>query len=355
MELKSGFQWQRFFILSFLRFVIASQVVIYSLGIAHFLSTLVHFVIYREFNFSFGLLFVIADVLFIIACAENFREETYQRDHLLEASSETIANIEAEIKDKRSTKCAKVFMQGWMFDTPIESISRADLQEWISGMIFHKHVNEISQESFVKVMALVDMYEKIIGMPLLDTGSSPKINLYFDKMDIFLRPLVYYTVTGMFGLLTKFDLKASQFQYQDLGGIGAFIRFGQRSEKPIILFHGFGIGLLPYISFINGLVEKYPNRTIVLFELKCLAMRMNLDFMLPEEFAQKTIGFLQKYDISEVTAIGHSFGTACMCWLDTFYPGLIKSRIFIDPICFALWTPDIARNFMYRNATKFKL
>ena len=332
--------------LNLIKSLIIGQILLYAAGILHFLWTINYYLKHGIWIPSVGLGLLLADLLFIISCREKF--STYNRYHLRNANIKTITNIELELKDLRSTKCAKSFLQGWMFDTPIEQISRLDLKEWISGMLLHKHLNEIDYKSHL-------MIDGFIKMPLKSTGTSPKINLYCDEMQIMFRPIVYYTVCGMLGWITRSELYCSGFQYENLGGIAAFAKFGTSQDRPIILFHGFGIGLLPYMSFINGLITKYPNRTIILFELKCLAMRLNLEFLLPEDYSQKVGNYLEKQRITEVTAIGHSFGTACICWLDNHYPNLVKNRIYIDPICFALWTPDIARNFMYRKSTNFKL
>ena len=344
-------KWQRLFILSVLRLAIVLQICLYTYFVAQFLISLL---ILRQFNVGLGLLFITVDTLFIIACMDHFNQETYDREHLKEASALTILSIANELRDKRSTACARSFLQGWMFDTPIENISKQDLGEWISGMVFHKYVDELDYNQQIKVKSLIEEYESIIGMELNETGTTRKINLFLDRFQICFRPIIYYSVCYTLGLLAKYSFTTSHFDFEDLRDIIVYKRQGIDNQAPLVLFHGFGIGLLPYVPFVDGLIERFPNRTIILFELKCLSMRMNLDFILPEQFASKAVGFLAKHQITEIFAIGHSFGTACICWLDQHSPNLVSSRLFIDPICFALWTPDIARNFIYRSVNKFR-
>ena len=83
-------------------------------------------------------------------------------------------------------------------------------------------------------------------------------------------------------------------------------------------------------------------------------MQLTSKMMLPDEYAGKVYKVLQQEKIEKIVTVGHSLGTTVMCWLDKYYPGLVHSRVFMDPVCFTLWTHDIARNFMYRNPTQLK-
>ena len=83
-------------------------------------------------------------------------------------------------------------------------------------------------------------------------------------------------------------------------------------------------------------------------------MKLTTKNMLPDEYAEKIYTRLKSERIEKVITIGHSLGTMVMCWLDKYYPELVHSRIFMDPVCFTLWTHDIARNFVYRKPTYLK-
>jgi hypothetical protein len=47
--------------------------------------------------------------------------------------------------------------------------------------------------------------------------------------------------------------------------------------------------------------------------------------------------------------VGHSFGSVPVAWLIQKVPHLVGSTVLIDPVCFLLFLPDVAYNFLYRK------
>mmetsp|Transcript_3169 Transcript_3169/g.7425 ORF Transcript_3169/g.7425 Transcript_3169/m.7425 type:complete len:1296 (-) Transcript_3169:261-4148(-) len=47
--------------------------------------------------------------------------------------------------------------------------------------------------------------------------------------------------------------------------------------------------------------------------------------------------------------IGHSFGTFVMSWVIRRRPDLVAYATFVDPVCFRLFSPDLAYNMVYRE------
>jgi pimeloyl-ACP methyl ester carboxylesterase len=80
-----------------------------------------------------------------------------------------------------------------------------------------------------------------------------------------------------------------------------------------------------------------------------IAMKLRMNPCLPEEFANSFAEVCADLQISDALIIGHSYGTIMMRWFDLFCPGLVQRRIFIDPICFRLWTHHTAKNFFFRE------
>jgi pimeloyl-ACP methyl ester carboxylesterase len=78
-----------------------------------------------------------------------------------------------------------------------------------------------------------------------------------------------------------------------------------------------------------------------------IAMKLHFKPCFPEEFANSFVEVCADLQISDALAIGHSYGTIMMRWFDLFCPGLVQRRIFIDPICFKLWSHHVAQKFFY--------
>jgi pimeloyl-ACP methyl ester carboxylesterase len=118
---------------------------------------------------------------------------------------------------------------------------------------------------------------------------------------------------------------------------------------PLVFFHGLGIGLVTYIPFILSLIINQPLRPILLFEMPSISMIWEDNHILPKEYATHVSECLKGLKIVKCIMAGHSIGTALVRWMDLYFPEMIHGRIFIDPICFNLWTHHIAFNALYRS------
>jgi pimeloyl-ACP methyl ester carboxylesterase len=137
------------------------------------------------------------------------------------------------------------------------------------------------------------------------------------------------------------------------GALPFYLRSGNSEEPPIVFFHGLGIGLTSYLPFIAALAVQHQHRNIVLFEMPSIQMKLDENHVLPSEFALHVNCCLLQLGFKRNIFIGHSLGTACVRWMDLYYPELVIGRIFIDPIVFSLWTHHIAYNAIYREPTTF--
>jgi pimeloyl-ACP methyl ester carboxylesterase len=136
-------------------------------------------------------------------------------------------------------------------------------------------------------------------------------------------------------------------------GLPFYMRSGPSRDPAIVFFHGLGIGLTAYIPFVLALAVHYPDRNIVLFEMPSIQMKLDENHVLPAEFATHVAYCLKSLKLDRNIVAGHSLGTACVRWMDLFYPELVHSRIFVDPIVFNLWEYHIAHHALYRDPKTF--
>jgi pimeloyl-ACP methyl ester carboxylesterase len=258
-----------------------------------------------------------------------------------------------EINNPKSVPDPRKFLEGWFFNTPIEHISRSDVMKWIAGMCFNKHPETLNESETSQAHKLIDFLETGMGhrFPCTYNGTKTML-LTLDPIEMMPRPLIFYAATKSMFYATRVSLWALGFERKTHPSITLYIRKGSNDAVPIVFFHGIGIGITPYLRFVHSIVATYPDRTLILFEMSSVAMQLKLNHMLPEDCAKIYYQELQSLKIDRISAIGHSLGTISMCWLDRFYPHLIESRIYIDPVCFSLWTHHIARNFVYRSPEK---
>ena len=182
-----------------------------------------------------------------------------------------------------------------------------------------------------------------------------------DPVKIYHKPLAHYTLIQVINYSAIFLYSNLGFQRLcSIKGFPVFYRKGSSSASPpLVFFHGLGIGLPSYLPFISDLVINQPDRTcillfsffylVVLFEMPSISMQLDDNHVLPKEYSTHVSECLEGLGLSKCVFAGHSIGTACVRWMDLFYPELVLGRVFIDPICFSLWTHHIAHNALYRN------
>jgi pimeloyl-ACP methyl ester carboxylesterase len=296
---------------------------------------------------------LLIDIIFISITHQRFHTHRITTDHLPPLTSACIDRIIQEIRNKSSIPDPRLFFSGWFHGIEFTEISKTDMKKLFAGMCYNKTPLQLSNLETETMDELIATLEFELDHEFTSGRENIAMLLTVDKMELIPRPTIYYAVTIGLSIPTHVTLWTLGFKYTHHPSVSTYYRHGTADALPIVLFHGIGIGLTPYLSFIRTMVKRYPNHTIVCFEMSSVAMRLQLNHLLPVEYAQIYKYELDLLGIDKILAIGHSLGTTSLCWLDRFYPSLIHSRIFIDPICFSLWTHDIAKNFVYRRPDKW--
>jgi hypothetical protein len=284
----------------------------------------------------------------------SFRYHRPDNSHLPQISEATVENVIHEFNSKKSIPDPVLYIREWFHGKSLKKIGRRDIRNWIGGILFNNRPELLRDQELDKVDELIGLLESILYHKFVDLQEPCRTMLLtLDRMDFFYRPLVFYGAIKVMDLFTKSYFSQKGFQRHFHKSVITHFRLGTDSQLPLVFFHGLGIGFIQYVAFINALVKRYPNRTIVLFEMSAIAMRLEKNHLLPHEYAHIYQQELSALGIDHVIVIGHSMGTACIAWIDKFYPGLIKARIFCDPVCFYLWSHHIVKNFVYRSPETF--
>lgn len=304
---------------------------------------------------SFECAWILIDLAFFVVVEIGFRgPET--TNHLPISDSTVLALVLRELDDKRSISDLPKFLQGWFFETPLDALKRGDVRSWTAGFFHNKTIAALTDDQVVSVEQLVSkIEEKLDHVFPKGFGSATKsVRLTIDKVRVFHRPLVFYMAIKAIDFVGRGQLWGLGFSRISEKGMVTYSRSGDPNLLPIVFFHGIGIGLAPYVRFVNALVVQFPTRRIVCFEMMAIAMRLSTSPLLPNEYIHKVYRRLQGLNMTSIVGIGHSLGTICLRWLDFYFPTMLYSRIFLDPVCFSLWTSDVARNFMYRTPRELR-
>jgi hypothetical protein len=307
-----------------------------------------------KFAMTWFEIWMLIEAVFLVSM--NFKYRVFlsmSADHLPKVDRQQFDIILNEFK---TIDDMSEWIEGWFFRHPWDTISYDDLMEWTSGQFFNDTPGGLSKLQLEMAFEFCDLISsKLPAMmpPRLKQNPLKKILLTLDTPAIYHRPLVYYVVVRVIDRVCRLILNTLGFKSKVNDKLPFYLRTGPSKEPPIVFFHGLGIGLTAYLPFVTALVVKYSDRNIVLFEMPSIQMKLDENHVLPKEFASHVNKCLLNLGFERNIIIGHSLGTACVRWMDLYYPELVIGRIFVDPIVFSLWTHEIAHNAIYRDPSNF--
>ena len=196
------------------------------------------------------------------------------------------------------------------------------------------------------------------------------MRLNLDPIQYSHRPFVYYAAIALLQQMCGFVLLACGFEQSKCEGISYWWRpsssslpqsEGTEMQEPLLFFHGIGIGLAPYLlllykmcgrsNFRSGSRDsQWFRRGVLLIEVPSISQSMAEFTPTPTHMVRVVQSIAKQKDISRFgSVVGHSFGSIPVAWLVQKAPHLVGSACLMDPVCFLLFEPDVAYNFIYRK------
>jgi len=194
------------------------------------------------------------------------------------------------------------------------------------------------------------------------------------------RPFVWYAGVGISNWILKrwyeykWDLRCGTYNSLDY-----LVRVPRTwnpatGERPIVFWHGLGLGPVQYnLQFID-LMSSCPDRPLLvplqphisqdIFHprfltpmgrhetVKCMVGLIEELGWVPE---RNTEGDKQPSQFAPgkkgVTMVSHSNGSYPHAWMLKAHPEMVASSCFVDPVTFCSWEGDVCYNFIYRPCT----
>jgi hypothetical protein len=217
------------------------------------------------------------------------------------------------------TKCVRniwdfdEYLQRWFLDAPLQEIKRENFREYLAWAFLSKRCNELSSDENEELGEYIGLYESTSGRKLEDGwGSAKCIRGTFDRVPMQHRPLIWYLVSfclsfppvavdafqdgqlrrklmiifapkkivSLVELVSDARLRLNGWQfyrfplrtfffYFPLRPLAFFtshvscsrkLSYWYREHKskdrlPILYIHGTGIGIFPYVDFMNEIAR----------------------------------------------------------------------------------------------------
>ncbi|CAI5476192.1 unnamed protein product [Closterium sp. Yama58-4] len=135
-----------------------------------------------------------------------------------------------------------------------------------------------------------------------------------------------------------------------LGASGARVRREEEEEgeEGVVLVHGLGLGLTPYLSFVHMLSRSYPKKKLIVVELAHLAVRLSTSSPTIDDVADGLTDAMAIHGMQSAIFVGHSYGALVLARQVRKRPETVSAMGFVDPACFLLCLPKVLFNFIYK-------
>lgn len=268
----------------------------------------------------------------------------------------------------------------------MNDIGRDGIKDWLSWAFFEGRIdssNEDELEEYTK------HFEHLLGKTFAKGyGKAKPIRLTLDKVSLSgYRSLTWYCCVGFVDLLTYLRLCRNGYHHHRLALKDFFGLFPLRpvaltakqtspvkhltywhrphtakNRLPVLFIHGIGIGLYPYVNFLDDLLHHVDDGHssqsegqigVIALEIMPVSFRITHAALGKEAMCAEIDIILKHHSWDECVLLGHSYGTVTATHMlqSRVLQPKIASVLLIDPVCFLLHNPDVAYNFTVRMPT----
>jgi len=245
-----------------------------------------------------------------------------------------------------------------------------DLLELLAWAFLYKRLEEVDADEMAWLKTSADKIESEFNLDkCVRPGRSGVVSVRhtLDRIRAIHRPLLFYLGCWLLQALSGVLLRLRGFRRSRHGGLRYWHRLASRGSqglasaeqaeaaqvssetRPLIFFHGIGLGLATYWT----LLARLPQKDQVFFEMPWIAMNPLAEIPSSEDYARWVVEVLQAHELADCVGMGHSFGTLPIAWLLRRHPGVLKQVILVDPVSIFLNLPDVCVNFLYKPPRTF--
>jgi len=230
----------------------------------------------------------------------------------------------------------------------INQLSLIPIIRSLLSFFFNKSLSQANYKNLKVVYYCAFKFKKQMNIKFKKINDNKQdLFLRFGKSSIttYYKPLIITILFILTRIYSEFILRKNNFKsyYSPLTNINYWYKLKEKSETPVIFFHGFGIGIIPYINYLIKLAENtsvicpvLPNISNVYFHPIKWNICRNDVFPDLNLLYDELNNILINHKLVKVNIIAHSFGTFILSGiiLNSSLRRKIHKKIFIDPVCF---------------------
>ncbi|KAJ8086715.1 hypothetical protein PM082_005538 [Marasmius tenuissimus] len=281
-------------------------------------------------------------------------------------------------------------LRTWFGRAPWSSITLHEARQWLYWSMFNKDLpcpENMPQAHRVAMDDALSQLQKRLGKEIPEGQSShiKPLRLTLDPVTILSRPFAFYCFVAVANFYIKLTSRRDlNFRQGSFDGLEYLIRVPSNwkpssAHRPIVFFHGLGLGLLQYHVLLGHLAATFKDRPLLIILQPYISQDIfHPQFLTPmrrKETADSLAGLMsslgwvdlerdpsssEEVEVSDslpekphrgVTLLSHSNGSYAHAWMLKDYPHMITRSCFVDPVTFCSWEGDVCYNFIYRPCT----
>jgi pimeloyl-ACP methyl ester carboxylesterase len=301
--------------------------------------------------------------------------------------------LPADERDALFKKCltnvpsTEAYLRWWFLGAKLEDIRRENLEEFILWAFFDLNGPSADLDSDLgdvreEVDGYIALVEEHLGWTLKEgRGPAQCLRLTFDDVFTAYRSLLWYAVIFLVDQVTHVAMYYHGFQYYTTPKRTSAKIFPPRPQTlltrhtskarnisywyqpheggpgklPVVFFHGIGVGLWTYVTFLAGVHatrDRYGNGTgLIVVETLPISFRLTAPPLSKAQFLHEITEVIDSHGWEQFAVVSHSYGSVLTTHI-LHTPALarrIQSVVFIDPVTIMLHLPDVAFNFTRRR------
>ncbi|BCS23582.1 uncharacterized protein APUU_40026S [Aspergillus puulaauensis] len=302
--------------------------------------------------------------------------------------------LSAEGREKLFRRCIasvpnlEKYLSRWLLVSEAEYIKRDNVKDFVRWAFFrpdYKH--KWDQHDEVEVEAYTTEIEKLIGQKLAPGRIDLKgLGQLLHETTGSHRSLLWYTCVFVVDTVTYCKMLYNGFHFHrsslsrffnifPIRPLTLFTAYQSPAQHltywhrqhtstkrlPVLFIHGIGVGLYPYMNFLqelNSELETGANNDgevgIIALEIMPISSRITHPALERHVMIREILQIVQYHRWSRFVLVSHSYGSIIAAHLlkSDLFDTLIGPMVFIDPVAFLLHLPDVTYNFTVRQPAR---
>ena len=172
---------------------------------------------------------------------------------------------QAFVRALAATSDLRRFVSGWFKLAPFSAIRTGNAKEWLAWAVFGSRLEALGAAEQQEVVGMLGAFEAALGAKL-PAGYNPSlregcIRINLDPISAQHRPVISYVVTYTAHAVGWALLRRQGFRRSRCGALCYWHRPASEPAaepgRPIVLLHGIGLGLVPYLGLLDRLITAH--------------------------------------------------------------------------------------------------